>query len=238
MLGMKLTLLISPEPRVFIWEHMEREKGGNTVFYIYLKRLSSSWVLGLTGSVPVVPRDPAVPRCLSLSLICSIHPGLMGMSWLSFPALVKIHREVGNGFMIKAELDLCQRSFPSWKSEPLENSLDPRGRLLNCPRRLAWKEKGAGSQIGRPFNVISPEQHVWPQASVCMLHFHWSAACLVTVKTGMVKKENRNSSHGLNIANEETTTTGMTRSSIHYRKVRILCLGWKLFRELERWLNG
>jgi hypothetical protein len=32
------------------------------------------------------------------------------MHWLSFPALVKIHREVGNGLMIKAELDLYQRN--------------------------------------------------------------------------------------------------------------------------------
>lgn len=34
---------------------------------------------------------------------------LMCMYWLNFPALVKIHREVGNGLMIKAELDLCQK---------------------------------------------------------------------------------------------------------------------------------
>lgn len=82
--------------------------------------------------------------------------GWWALPWLSFPALVKIHREVGNGFMIKAELDLYQRSFPSWKSEPLENSLDPRGRLLDCPHRPAWKEKGAGPQIGPAFNVNPP----------------------------------------------------------------------------------
>jgi hypothetical protein len=37
----------------------------------------------------------------------------MSVPWLSFPALVQIHREVGNGFLIKAELDLYQRSFTS-----------------------------------------------------------------------------------------------------------------------------
>ena len=33
----------------------------------------------------------------------------MGRYWLSFPALVKIDREVGNSLMIKAELDLYKR---------------------------------------------------------------------------------------------------------------------------------
>ena len=33
----------------------------------------------------------------------------MGRYWLSFPALVKIDREVGNSLMIKAELDLYQK---------------------------------------------------------------------------------------------------------------------------------
>lgn len=58
-------------------------------------------------------RGPCCPPCLSSALICSVLPGLMSVPWLSFPALVQIHREVGNGFLIKAELDLYQRSFTS-----------------------------------------------------------------------------------------------------------------------------
>lgn len=205
------------------------------MFYFYLKCLSSSWVLVPTGSLPVVPGDPAGPPS-SVSCLDLQHPprGWWALPWLSFPALVKIHREVGNGFMIKAELDLYQRRFPSWKSEPLENSLDPRGRLLDCPHRLAWKEKGAGPQIGPAFNVNPPEQSVWPQAAVCVLCFHGpvSMACLVTGKTGMGRAGKRiGNLTALNISNEEATITGMTRSGVPCKTERTLSPGWTPFQQ-------
>lgn len=146
------------------------------MFYFYLKCLSSSWVLVPTGSRPVVPGDPAGPPS-SVSCLDLQHPprGWWALPWLSFPALVKIHREVGNGFMIKAELDLYQRRFPSWKSEPLENSLDPRGRLLHCSHRLAWKEKGAGPQIGPAFNVNPPRTECLTPSRCLRALFPWTS---------------------------------------------------------------
>lgn len=54
---------------------------------------------------------PCCPPGLSLALICKHPPCADEYTWLSFPALVKIHREVGNGLPIKAELDPYQRSF-------------------------------------------------------------------------------------------------------------------------------
>lgn len=56
-------------------------------------------------------RGPCCPSCLSSALICKHPPWADDYAWLSFPALVTIHREVGNGLSIKAELDLYQRSF-------------------------------------------------------------------------------------------------------------------------------
>lgn len=60
-------------------------------------------------------------------------------------------------------------SFLSWKSEPLENSLDPRERLPNCPHRPAWKETGADHQTWPVFNMIAWEQCVWEQATALRL---------------------------------------------------------------------
>lgn len=87
---------------------MEREKEG--ALFLFKVLLSSSRGVGADREPSCGARGPCCPPCLSSALICNIDPGLMSAPWLSFPALLKTHREVGNGFMIKAELDLYQRS--------------------------------------------------------------------------------------------------------------------------------
>lgn len=234
-LAMKLSLYSAPGLACLsasAWR--ERKRGKHDVLFLFKVPL---FLLGFGAY-----REPSCGArgpCWS-PLICLLPwsaastRGWWALPWLSFPALVKIHREVGNGFMIKAELDLYQRRFPSWKSEPLENSLDPRGRLLDCPHRPAWKEKGAGPQIGPAFNVNPPEESVWPQAAVCMLCFHGpvSMACLVTGKTGMGRAGKRiGNLTELNISNEEATSTGMTHSGVPCKTGRILSPGWTPFQQ-------
>lgn len=84
-------------------------RGGERGAAFDLRNLFSPWASVLAGCPHAAWRRRLSP--LPLPCLGPQHPPpeLVGTYWLSFPALVKTDREVGNGLMITAELDLYEK---------------------------------------------------------------------------------------------------------------------------------
>jgi hypothetical protein len=79
---------------------------------------------------PAVSPASLLPSSTALALWVDVH------ALAQFPCFGENSQGSGKWFNDQSwTWSLSKESFPSWKSEPLENSLDPRRSLPNCPHR-------------------------------------------------------------------------------------------------------